>query len=1645
MQQLHRGFAVLQGIVLLLVLVMAGCSGGSGGSGGGTQPPPRTGPTPGSTTVRIEGRADDGTLSSPIAHATCRFLDRNGMLLAQTTADVNGAFHLDVAPNVQGFIQCNPPNQRRLQLATFISTLGHTAGDTIPPVGREQVTPLTTIMAELIKRENPANPQARREAILTAITAQDPSLTAIVESATVLYKPLLEAQLDVDFGGTISAEGETDGGEGGDGGTNGDEDGGADEGGTEGTNDDGAEFSPIASAVCDFSRALDSPTMTNTVLGDLLEDGRVDRPDLQVIADRVNQALAGRETAIARAFAALFPTGIGRPLRDIADGEGTATPGRYFLPVPSGVSGFVRCRPPNQQNLLLATFVRAREPGETLRRQDVTPQTTVFSTNIATTLTDNLSTTKENFLHDIAGLRIRFITTNGRINGFEVVDPSGVNNGDVGIVTFVATALFNTLLQNGLDVDFIAALTDLSERAIVDSGSLISLGVPVSQANNVANIVNDSTTTAGNVLGTDLETGLSTARIIVQVIDALSGSTLQGATVELIDVENGVQCEMCLAVTDGNGQFTFTLSEVQPTSTTTLMVRATQVGFETKIVPVTLVGVATVSITIAIDPLAANILFASDFETADCLVAWDIESSHQEGINIANCVFRNASTRGHLFKSSFGEITLVPAVAPFPFHRNLTFNFEMEVKVSSEMGAPNNLYGTSGVSFIFRDSNDVLLGNVDYETATTNFPFEDAATDQTKAAIPIQPNINHSIFLRIDDILDQITIDESKIATVEMLFRAFTSTRPFPLVTAELWIDNIIVADPTFIQISHKAWNENHNGSEQYMNRADSLYARISIPYSNALVRGNVPIFGLAYGKDFKEYRVEYGEGREPTEWINLASSTTPQTKNVTLADLDSSSDITIYGNLATWDTGLKNYVYLPSHPKDHPIDLNGVYTVRLVVVGKDGSTIEDRRTVEVADVIPNAWGGFARSKDEKVFLTVPEQALMDSFRLISIKREDIVPVSLPPKRQLIGSVYEFREPGERFTKPAVLEMQFAKEAIGGIHPGQLGIYAYHSEKQAWEYLESSRQAHGNTISTKVRELYSYYALMASGIPGEGSMPEPESSNREHVQVDSAVRTSGYYLSKDTFEDSMGEWSNRDGEVGADVTLDNTATFDGTWCLKITNTNTGGNFAVNIRRTPFDVREFPIVQFDYNILSDVKTNFLVKVSGRWYEIGFTDDPKELKHKRVNIAHLGTIKGVVADGQWHTAQFNLRNMLRTKTGNFLVEEMIMADWNVGGYMKLQFGQNANGATYYIDNFTISREVTAGTRVQDDSIVVDHFNQKKTTNVFSGSTTLFSGINDYIQMTFNDTGILGRGHALALSYSLQQPGGYAGYISELPHLDLREYHALTFDVKGAEGGEDFVIGMKDRLGHERKVIVSGYLPTKMRTDWQHVTIPLVAFPPELDWGGLINLSLAFEQSLHAVGVVFIDNIAFQKNINAFVLDTFTNAQGRNFLGGAHSTFISGAAAIDGQYVYDGATGLYRISYGGSIGEVKAYASDPFTYAMWATELGGIDCSQCGTLSFLIRGAKGGEKPNIYLDDGNFRWGVAIEKYASVTTAWQRVIIPLQEFADYGVDLTHVAALQLVFEWEKMSGTIYLDDIQFGFVSHAISQTRVSEDTK
>src|SRR4030095_3850503 len=121
---------MVQIIGLLLGLSLATC----GGDGGGGDESASAGGTPAAeTAVTIYGGGDDGTPTSPIAQARCRFVAQSDGQQGGASAitDTAGNFTLQIPPQEQGLIECQHPILATLTLSTFVSTAGAAAGTTM--------------------------------------------------------------------------------------------------------------------------------------------------------------------------------------------------------------------------------------------------------------------------------------------------------------------------------------------------------------------------------------------------------------------------------------------------------------------------------------------------------------------------------------------------------------------------------------------------------------------------------------------------------------------------------------------------------------------------------------------------------------------------------------------------------------------------------------------------------------------------------------------------------------------------------------------------------------------------------------------------------------------------------------------------------------------------------------------------------------------------------------------------------------------------------------------------------------------------------------------------------------------------------------------------------------------------------------------------------------------------------------------------------------------------------------------------------------------------------------------------------------------------------------------------------------------------
>lgn len=838
---------------------------------------------------------------------------------------------------------------------------------------------------------------------------------------------------------------------------------------------------------------------------------------------------------------------------------------------------------------------------------------------------------------------------------------------------------------------------------------------------------------------------------------------------------------------------------------------------------------------------------------------------------------------------------------------------------------------------------------------------------------------------------------------------------------------------PTFIQLPLDKETSTLPTSHSDVSQ-EQLAGKITVPTEDCLLRSDIPIFGVAGGNDFKEYRVEYGKGRNPTEWYLIESSTIPQqTCDVGLAQIQlMQGDIDIRGNLATWNTGLKEWIHLPWHPPEDPTDLNGVYTLRLTVFGTDGQKVEDRMVVEVGRVIAQCLPGTAISPDQRVVMRFPEHSLTEAFRVYTIlplsAAGDEIP-SAPEGVQLVGPIYSIREPGDRFIKYVSLEFNASKVESKGHNPGQLGILQYDVDKEEWIWLHTQHSVgvDSTTFSTTLNELPTPRAIYALGYDPDNSRSLPQSV---YKPVEPLSPVSPGLLINDTFENNMGYWKTSDRFVGA--VLDRVkAGPDSSYALKVTNQSYQGSFGTTIVDCPFNVREYPVMSFDYRIGPGVKTDFYLLVNGRWYNLGFTDDPIDFRNRDVNIGNLGRIEGIVADDQWHTASINLYELLRQKNRNTQVDAVTIADWDVTGYMKLEFGHNGTGVAYYIDNFKIS----AGPSYNSSNVlVVDTFDDSESTNLLGGDSGTFSspGTDCCQANVVEDTTSANGNHVLEVTFDVTQPGAYGGYWTSLLNIDLGDMREVSLRLHAPEDVPPMLLGLRYRQWVEARVPIQPYLSPPDEDGWRFVVIPLSAFRDLPSLSSMEALFITFESELSSgEGTVLIDDVQFHSRPSSGEVVNFDmHGIEHNLLGGGFNTVEKEAAVISCGYHEDQTTSpptkAVRISYGGNIG--LDYGQGRFSYAFWETGLQGFDARGCQSLVLKIRGEKGGEQPNIWLDDGITRRTLRSKEFAPITTTWQEIRIPLERFTSQGVDISHLEAIQVVFEWEDMSGTIYIAEMRF-----------------
>lgn len=145
-------------------------------------------------------------------------------------------------------------------------------------------------------------------------------------------------------------------------------------------------------------------------------------------------------------------------------------------------------------------------------------------------------------------------------------------------------------------------------------------------------------------------------------------------------------------------------------------------------------------------------------------------------------------------------------------------------------------------------------------------------------------------------------------------------------------------------------------------------------------------------------------------------------------------------------------------------------------------------------------------------------------------------------------------------------------------------------------------------------------------------------------------------------------------------------------CLEVTDPGAGGSFALAAPFSGLDLRERPLLAFDYAIPADIHIDVFATVAGQRYRVALSG-PKE---PAPGSEDIGAVAEAGADGHWHSAQVDLLGLLGPhfpgKTP-IMLQALEFAAYAAPEYMRAGIGGNPAGAGWRLDNVYLGG-VTSG---------------------------------------------------------------------------------------------------------------------------------------------------------------------------------------------------------------------------------------------------------------------------------------------------------------------------------------------------------------
>ncbi|HEX8464135.1 MAG TPA: PDZ domain-containing protein, partial [Abditibacterium sp.] len=176
-------------------------------------------------------------------------------------------------------------------------------------------------------------------------------------------------------------------------------------------------------------------------------------------------------------------------------------------------------------------------------------------------------------------------------------------------------------------------------------------------------------------------------------------------------------------------------------------------------------------------------------------------------------------------------------------------------------------------------------------------------------------------------------------------------------------------------------------------------------------------------------------------------------------------------------------------------------------------------------------------------------------------------------------------------------------------------------------------------------------------------------------------------------ENGLGVWSVRGegSEASARLVLASQAPLASKTeasVLQIVNPRSGGDWTTYVTRQAFKPQAMPILEWDYRVPAGVKINLYALIDQNWREIVFSGGTSSGEG---DGRTLGRVSGVVTDGNWHHARFDLLGALRSQGIAVDSVEALAFAAPARDYLRSGLGGNHRGAMYWLRDFKASQPV------------------------------------------------------------------------------------------------------------------------------------------------------------------------------------------------------------------------------------------------------------------------------------------------------------------------------------------------------------------